>query len=222
MASAARGRPRSPLATDGLLSLPDLTLAPGMRFPYRQELRSPIGNGPDLVPPLSANLRAQGYRVGVLPSEGTGARNVREWEGALPLLLAERAIRRVRMLRPMRVFIYTLFGGVLVLGAFDFVAVGNPIVLAPWALSAATIAFLFWHRWGRSYLSDVVVVTWQAGRADPTAGPPRIPLLVWWSGRIRSDVRGSVRLAVGVEAVNSLAGDLAQAAQRYAAQAAAA
>jgi len=195
----------------GLLPVPELTLPGDLALPFRQELRVPVGDWGDLAPQVAATLETAGYRVVVVRERRRAKRLPSTPRPPPPVVIAERNRHPIRMLRPMRVSIWALFAGGMVLGAFDTVAVGNPIVILPWVLVAAGIAALFWYRWGRSYESDVVAVTWQAGGASRVGdGPPMstVPRLVWWGGRVRSDIRGGSRTAVQAEYVTPLAGEL--------------
>lgn len=210
MVPAQPPAPRPVRQRRGLLPAPELTLPGDLALPFRQELRVPVGDWGTLTPHIAATLEAAGYRV-VGSARPRRSKRPPLSPPSASVTVGERNRHPIRMLRPMRASIWALFAGGLVLGAFDTIAVGNPLVLIPWVLVAAGIAALFWYRWGRSYESDVVAVTWHAGRGGEEGGVPAasaVPRLVWWAGRVRSDIRGASRTAVAAEYVTSLAGEL--------------
>jgi hypothetical protein len=187
-----------------ILRAPGLTLPPQLRFPFRQEVRVPIGTWATATPVIEATFRDLGYRL-TAPKGG-------RTHDQRTTLVAETGRHRIRMNRGMKISVYTLFGAGMALGVFDGVVVGAYWFILPWGLGAAGMAALFWYRFARRYESDVVVVSWAEGQpldaTDP--GPPStVPKLVWWGGRVRSTVRGSTRTGARVEAVPQLAGELA-------------
>ncbi|MGP8073139.1 MAG: hypothetical protein ACLPZM_08470 [Thermoplasmata archaeon] len=189
--------------------MPELTLPTDLALPFRQELRIPSGDWASLGPVVATTLEAATYRL-VRSRE-----RLREKDPSgsappsAPVIVAERDRHPIRMLRPMQACIWALFAAGLILGGFDTVAVGNLYVLLPWVFVAAGIAGLFWYRWGRSYESDVLVVQWEGGKTvGPIPPSTPVPQLVWWSGRVRSDIRGRARTAVSVEYITPLASEL--------------
>ncbi len=140
----------------------------------------------EVLAPLRAVLESAGYDlVTVLqPEASTEGR-----PAPLPLeIVAERDPVGAPMSPMGKLSVYTLLGAGIGLGIFDAIVVGAPLVAIPWGLGAVAVAALFWYRYGRGFESDVVVSVFRPdGR------------LIWFGGRVRSDVRAGDR--VGYAAV---------------------
>lgn len=206
MAPPSRRPAGPPERPGGVFAVPRLAVPRELAFPFRQDVRIPIGGWKEIAPVILATFGALGYES-MTPPGPTG-------RGSGPLrIIGERNRHLTPMLRPVKFSIYVLFGAALTLGAFDTIAVGTPLIIVPWLVGAAAFAGVFWYGFGRSCESDVVVVVWKEGTPPGTPYTPSsssVPAVVWVGGRVRSDLRGHSRTAVHTYAVPELAGDLAR------------
>ena len=158
-----------------------LRLAPELALPLRQEIPLEARPWAEIVGPLRSVLDGAGYDLVSVAEPDLGPAGA---PGRRPLeVVAERDPVGAPMSPTGRLSVYTLLGAGIGLGIFDALAVGAPWVAGPWAAGAIAVTILFWYRYGRGYESDVVVAVYRPdGR------------MIWFGGRVRSDVRAGDRI----------------------------
>ena len=120
------------------------------------------------------------------------------------LLSAERAVRRVATDSPMRVSLVAMVAAGVGLGALEAYLFGGAQYAVPWCLGGLALAGLLWWRYGRTYESEVIVVSVSAapnsGRgASESTGTITRRLVTWSAGRVRSLLFSGTRTAVAVK-----------------------
>lgn len=206
----------APLARKNRFSrLPPIFLLPGVRLPISQTVPVPATSESSSVEAAVGALRASGFRVTPFPQDaGTSARPPNG--GAV----GERNVR----VGPTSSFgiqsVAALVGAGFVLGTLEAFIASSILYALPWVLGALFVAFVFWLRFGRSFVSEVIVVRWRPAPLPVPSGPspvvPGSPALVWQAGRVRSLLHGGRRAAFRViDCPAPLVQDLADAVRRF-------
>jgi len=193
-------RPRAPPRR--LVGPPPIRSVDRLPLPVGQ--RVPVPPAPDetVSSAVSVAVEERGFFV-------VETRLVRRPEGAAPgtgarLLSAERSVRRVATDTSMRVSLGALMAAGAGLGALEAYLFGGAQYAIPWCLGGLALAGLLWWRYGRTYESEVIVVSVSAPPAanratsEPTGTGAR-EHVAWSAGRVRSILFGGSRTAVGVK-----------------------
>jgi hypothetical protein len=170
---------------------------------------------------LNASLQGGGFLVSAMPSP-LGARADESRPAFQGLFqLAERDIERGPTSGATLEFFFGLLVAGIALGIFETLLAGSVVFGLPWAVGALLIGLAFWHRYGRSFESEVIVATIRLPSSErpgdrTTGGTTRPPVVVWQAGRLRSELHGRRRIATRVlDCPTPLARNMVLAAQRF-------
>jgi hypothetical protein len=120
------------------------------------------------------------------------------------VLSAERSVKRVATDTTMHVALVGLVAAGVGLGALEAYLFGGAQYAIPWCLGGLALAGLLWWRYGRTYESEVIVVSVSVpllqnhDTSEPT-GTVRREEVSWSAGRVRSILFGGTRTAVSVK-----------------------
>jgi hypothetical protein len=119
-------------------------------------------------------------------------------------LFAERSVRRVATDQRMRVSLWALVGAGVGLGALDAFLFGRAVAALPWCLGGLVLAGLVYWGYGRTYESEVIVVSVSTPELADPRGPAAAGVvspghMAWNVGRVRSILFGGARTAVAVK-----------------------
>ncbi len=112
----------------------------------------------------------------------------------VPVVVAERNLRRVAMQDSMRVTIGVLVAAGAAIGILDALVIGTWAILALWLAIFGLVAALLWLRYGRQYETEMVIGVAVAAARD---GAPSSDLLLT-AGRVRSIGFDGARTAIQV------------------------
>ncbi len=188
--------PRRILGPPPIRSVDRLSLPVGQRVPV------PLAPGVAVSSAVSTAVEEGGFTV-------VGDRLLQSPNGdrlgaETHLLSAERSVRRVATDTPMHVALGGLMGAGVGLGALEAYLFGGPQYAIPWCLGGLALAGLVWWRYGRTYESEVIVVSvssppTQEREPAATTGAGAGENVAWSAGRVRSILFGGTRTAVGVK-----------------------
>ena len=194
--SRPKARPRR------ILGPPPLRSADRFPLPVSQRVQVPPRPPEAVALAVSTAVKEGGFTVVESP-------RARRSEGTVPaagdrFVFAERSVHRVATDAAMRVSLGSLIGAGVGFGALEAFLFGGAVVALPWCLGGLGLAGLIWWRYGRTYESEVIVVSVSAPQeedprsSDPTAAGPRRHVALS-AGRVRSVLFGGTRTAVGVK-----------------------
>lgn len=194
-------------------SAPRLNVSGGLRFVFRKEVRLPSDPGPSVEATAQAVLTEAGFEPVRLPRSPKDAGN------SLPTdpeaWVGERWLPRRRgTASTTRTPILTLFVGAGLLGGLDAYIANSPVILGYWLLGAAVVALVFWARYGRTYDTDVAMVSVSRTAPNTTPGSGSTAV-VFGASRVRSQVHSGIRVPTGVSGPIWLAAELGDLAQEF-------